>query len=85
MGGTPGNLTKSARFWNGRASVWDLQPIDHHVVSELIDELIYNPVNSYCATDKLKLGILRIAEDEMVGVELRQILSANSSCQLYYC
>lgn len=58
----------------------NLQPIHHHIMRELVDKLIYDSVDSYCAADELKLGVFRVAEDEMVGVELGQVLSADTAC-----
>lgn len=58
----------------------DLQPVNHHIVGKLIDEFVHNSINAHRAAGKLKLGILRVAEYEMVSVEIGQILSTNSSC-----
>lgn len=60
----------------------DLQPVNHHIMRELVDELIHDSVNPYRATDEFELSILRVTEDEMVGIEFRKILSTNSSREL---
>jgi hypothetical protein len=60
----------------------NLQPVNLYVVCELEDELIHYSIDSGCSTDQFELGVLGIAEDEVVRVEIRQLLAADASGEL---
>lgn len=49
---------------------------------ELVDKLINDSINPHSAADELELSILRIAKDEMVSVEVRELFPADASGDL---
>jgi hypothetical protein len=49
---------------------------------ELVDELIDNAINAHSAADELERGIVGIAEDKMVAIEVRQSCAADAACEL---
>lgn len=46
-------------------------------------ELVYDPVDTHRATDKLQGCVIGIIEDEMIQVEIAQSRTANSTGHLY--
>ena len=57
----------------------DLQPIDLPVMCEAELKLINDSINSNCPTGELELRIIRIIENEVVPIEIRQMLSSNTA------
>lgn len=60
----------------------DVQPVYFTVMSDLIDEFVDDPVYTDGATDNFHLCICRIFKNEVIGVEMRQFLSANAAGHL---
>ena len=61
----------------------NLQPVDCLVVVELEDEFVYHAVDADSAADELERRALRIAEDEVVGIEVGEFLAADTARDLW--
>jgi hypothetical protein len=59
------------------------QPIELPIVCEFKDELVDHTVDANRATDKLKISICRIVEDEVVPIEGGQTAPSYTSSQLF--
>ena len=59
-----------------------LQPIDSLIVGALVNELIDYSVYANGSTDKLKHGVLGVAEDEVVGVEVCEVFTTDTAREL---
>lgn len=59
-----------------------LQPVDLHIMCELVEEFIDDSVNPDRATNQFQLSVLGILEDEVVLVEVRQSVPPNAPRQL---
>lgn len=53
-------------------------------MSELVDKFVDYPINAHCAANELKLGVLRVAEDEVIAVEGSKLFSADAAGDLYH-
>lgn len=61
----------------------NLQPIDGLIVSTLVDEFVDYSVGANGSADKLKHCILRVAEDEVVGVKVCEVFTTDTARKLY--
>lgn len=57
----------------------DLQPIDLHIMCKFVKEFVNDSVYPDCATNQFHLCVLRILEDKMVLVEVRQAVTPNAT------
>jgi hypothetical protein len=59
-----------------------LQPIKLPIVCELEDELVNHAIDANCPTDKFKVSIGGVVEDEAVSIEGCQTTSSYTTSQL---
>ena len=53
-------------------------------MGEAENEFIDYSIDSDSPANKIQLGVIRIVEDEMVSVEMRQVFSTNATCNGWY-
>ena len=67
----------------GRWHAWE-EPVDYHVVGELVDELVDDAVDSCRARDELQLGVFGVGEDEVVAIEVSELRATDAACELLW-
>lgn len=65
----------------GRWHAWE-EPVDCHVVGELVDELVDDAIDACRARDELELGVFGVGEDEVVAVEVSELCATDAACEL---
>lgn len=96
VGGTPGSLSSvslvlqetgesrygfDAKNKKEKKKEENVQPVNHPIVGALEDKLVNHPVDAYRSADELELRVRRVAEDEMMAVEVCETLTADASSQ----
>lgn len=70
VGGIPGRLTYYVRNEEIEWKIYS-QPVELFIVCEFENELIYYSINSDSSTNKFKLCICWVIEDEVFAVKIR--------------